>query len=241
MNGEGRAWGRAATFGLAVFALFAGQIVALLALTLWYGEGLGRLPDFSGDGAAISIVIMVSTPVQVALLWLFASRVDVNPAEYLGLKWPSRGELLFGVLVTVALIIVGDAVSWLAGRSLVTSFQTDIYTTASASGWLLWLLIAVVVLTPIGEEILFRGFLFRGWLRKPGDGWPVIVVTSLLWAVIHLQYDWYVIMQIFVFGLVLGWLRWASGSVILTIILHAMINGEGMIETALQQSLGWLR
>ena len=240
MSGESTAWGRAATLGLAVFALFAGQIIGLLALTLWYGQGLGHLPDFSGDGAAISIIIMVSTPVEVALLWLFASRVAANPADYLGLKWPSRGELLFGIVATVALIVLGNAVSWLVGRSLVTSFQTDIYATARSSGWLVLLLIAVVILTPIGEEILFRGFLFRGWLRKPGDAWLVIVATSMLWALIHLQYDWYVISQIFVFGLVLGWLRWASGSTILTILLHAMINAEGMIETVVQ-SLGWLR
>lgn len=240
MSGESAAWGRGATLGLAVLALFAGQIIGLLALTLWYGQGLSHLPDFSGDGTAISIIIGVSTPVEVALLWLFASRGDVNPADYLGLKWPSRGELLFGILATVTLIVLGNAVSWLVGRSLVTSFQTDIYATARASGWLVLLLIAVVILTPIGEEILFRGFLFRGWLHKPVDAWPVIAATSLLWALIHLQYDWYVISQIFVFGLVLGWLRWASGSTILTIILHAMINAEGMIETVLQQNFGWL-
>ena len=62
--------------------------------------------------------------------------------------------------------------------------------------------------------------------------------TSLLWAIIHLQYDWYVIAQIFVFGLLLGWLRWASGSTILTILLHALINAEGMLETVLDQK--WL-
>ena len=33
------------------------------------------------------------------------------------------------------------------------------------------------------------------------------------------------------FGVYLGWIRWATGSTILTILLHALINTEGMIET----------
>ena len=53
-----------------------------------------------------------------------------------------------------------------------------------------------------------------------------------------MQYDWYVIAQIFVFGLLLGWLRWASGSTILTMLLHALINAEGMLETFVD--LKWL-
>ena len=228
MNGENKAWGRGATFALAVFAVLAGQFTALLALTFWYGQTLGHLPNFSGDGAAITLIIAVSTPVEVALLALFATRAGANAVQYLGLTWPKRGELLFGLAAMVAMIVAGNVLSWLLGRNLVTPFQTDIYTTASTAGWLLWLLIAVVILTPIGEEVLFRGFLFRGWLRAPRDAWPVIVATSLLWAIIHLQYDWYVIAQIFVFGLLLGWLRWASGSTILTIILHSVINAEGM-------------
>ncbi|MGH6666015.1 MAG: lysostaphin resistance A-like protein [Pseudolabrys sp.] len=224
-------WGRFASLALAGAAVLAGQFVALTALTFWYGKGIGHLPNFSGDGAAIAIIIAVSTPVEVALLWLFARRASASAAEYLGLIWPRRGEIIFGVLTMIVLMAAADLLSWLVGRPFVTSFQTEIYSSASAGGWLLWLWLAIVVATPIGEEIVFRGFLFRGWLKSPRDVWPVIVATSLLWAVIHLQYDWYVIGQIFAFGLLLGWMRWATGSTLLTILLHALINTEGMLET----------
>jgi len=229
---------RGATLALAVFALLSGQLAALLALTWWYGRSLGHLPDFSGDGAAITVIIGVSTPVEVALLALFARRTGASAAAYLGLIWPRRGEVAFGVAAMAVMIVAGNVLSWLVGRSLVTPFQIDIYTTARAGGWLLWLWLAIVVFTPIGEEILFRGFLFRGWLQQPRDAWAVIVITSLLWAFIHVQYDWYVIAQIFIFGLLLGWMRWATGSTLLTILLHALINTEGMLETLVD--LKWL-
>jgi uncharacterized protein len=40
-----------------------------------------------------------------------------------------------------------------------------------------------------------------------------------------------VIFQVFCFGVMLGWLRWATGSTILTMLLHGLINFEGMLET----------
>jgi membrane protease YdiL (CAAX protease family) len=233
---DAKPWGRAASFGLGLFALLAGQMVALLALTWWFGRGLSQLPNFSGDGAAVTLIIFVSTPVQVGLLVLFARRAGAA-GDYLGLIWPSRGELIFGTAVVGAAIVVGNLLSWLAGHSIVTTFQTDILSTASATGWLPWLLLAILVVTPVGEELLFRGFLFRGWLKSPRDVWPVIVVTALLWAIIHVQYDWFVIGQVFAFGVLLGWIRWCSGSTILTILLHAMINIEGTIETYLSLHL----
>jgi membrane protease YdiL (CAAX protease family) len=226
-------WGRWATLGFAVVALLGSQAVALLMLTWWYGVGLAHLPDFSGDGVAVALIIFVSIPVQLAMLYLLAQRGGGSAVDYLGLKWPSRNELGIGVALTVGLIILGNAVSWILGRTIVTSFQLDIYRTAAAAGWLPLLWLAVVVVTPIGEETLFRGFLFRGWLRTPRDAWPVIVVTAVLWALVHVQYDAYVIAQVFVFGLMLGWLRWATGSTILTMLLHGMINFEGMLETAI--------
>jgi len=224
-------WGRLPTLGLGVIALLAGQTAALMALSWWFGVRLGRLPDFSGDGVAVMLVIFVSTPVQVLLLALFAMRAGSDAADYLGLTLPRRSEVVFGIVAVAAVIIASNALSWLLGQNIVTAFQSDIYRTASAAGWLPWLWLAVVVATPIGEETLFRGFLFRGWLRSPRDAWPVIVVTALLWALTHVQYDWYVTGQVFAFGLLLGWMRWCSGSTILTILLHALINLEGMLET----------
>lgn len=237
--GDKKSWGRLASFGLGFVAMLAGQMAALMALSWWIGAGLGQMPDFGGDGVAVTLIIFVSTPIQVLLLATFAQRAGGSATVYLGLTLPRRSELVFGVAAVVALIVVSNAVSWLLGHNIVTSFQTDIFRTAAAAGWLplLMLWLATVVVTPIGEESLFRGFLFRGWLRSPRDAWAVIVVTALLWAIIHVQYDWYVIAQVFSFGLLLGWMRWATGSTILTMLLHALINLEGMIETFV--ALNW--
>ena len=233
MTAETKPWGRLATFGFGFLAMMVGQFAALVALTLWLGQDLTKMPDFSGDGVAVTLIILVSTPIQLLLLAVFARMAGSNPFDYLALTWPRRSEVIFGVCITAALIIVGDALSWLLGNNIVTSFQSDIFRTAVGAGplALLCLCFAVIVVTPIGEEALFRGFLFRGWLRGPNDAWAVIFITAALWALIHLQYDWYVTGQIFAFGLMLGWMRWATGSTVLTILLHAMINLEGMIET----------
>lgn len=233
MGGGVKAWGRFASLALAIFALLAGQGVSLAAVSWLYGLPLSALPAIGGDGVAVAIIILVSTPLQVGLLIVLAHRAGGDPLHYLALTVPTRGQVAFGVAGVIALIAVGNAVSWLFGRDIVTTFQSDIVRTASTAGWLVLLWIAVVVVAPVGEEILFRGFIFRGWLRTPNDVWPAIVVTAALFAILHIQYDWFVIGQVFCFGLFLGWMRWATGSTLLTVLLHALINFEGMLETML--------
>ena len=90
---------------------------------------------------------------------------------------------------------------------------------------------ATIVIAPAGEEAMFRGFLFRGWVRSPRWVWPAIVVISILWAMLHIQYDWAGVLQIFIVGLFLGWMRWRSGSLVLTFLLHGLFNLEGTLET----------
>ena len=226
-------WGRWATFGLGLVALLAGQLAALAALTVWYGVDVAGLPDFTGDGPAVIVVIIAAAPVQVLLLAVFVWIRGASAHDYFGLTWPRRSDLIFGIVAVVGLIVAGDALSFMLGHNIVTQFQSDIYSTAAAADALPLLWFAVVAVTPASEELLFRGFLFRGWLHSPRDVWPVIMVTALLWALMHVQYDWYVIGQVFVSGVLLGWLRWASGSTILTILLHGLINFEGMVESVM--------
>ena len=232
MNGGTKPFGVVATFVIGAIALLLGQLAGIAALSGWYGINLRQVGALSQDGGAIVLFIFVSAPVQVALLVL-AARSKGSAAEYLGYKLPRRGELMLAVIVLAVLIFVGDTVSWLAGRHIVDRFQADIYQTAKSANLLPLLLIAITVLIPIGEETLFRGFLFSGWLRSARDAWPVILITAGIFAIIHVQYDWFLIAQVFIFGIFFGWVRWATGSTVLTMLLHGLVNLEGMIETML--------
>ena len=224
-------WGRWATLGLGLIAMLVGQIAALTAVIWWYGMNLTRLLDVASDGVVATLIICISTPVQILLLALMARQAGSSAADYLGLTLPRKRDVVVGIIAVLVFIVLADGISWLLGRDLVTQFQLDLYRTASAAGWLPWLLLTVVVVAPIGEETLFRGFLFRGWHRSAHDAWAVIIVIALLWALIHLQYDLYNMAQVFAYGLLLGWLRWVTGSTILTILLHGLINFEGLFET----------
>ena len=211
--------------------MLVGQIASLTMLIWWYGLGLAQLSDFAADGVAVTLLTCISTPVQVLLLALMARQTGASAADYLGLRLPRKSDVVVGIIAVVSFIVVVDGVSWLLGRDIVTQFQLDIYRTASATGWLPWLWLTLAVVAPIGEETLFRGFLFRGWHRSPRDAWSAIIVTALLWALVHVQYDFYAIAQVFAYGVMLGWFRWVTGSTILTMVLHGLINFEGMLET----------
>jgi uncharacterized protein len=232
VTGAIKPWGVFATFVLGAIALLAGQLSGIAALGSLYGFNLGDVATVSQDGGAIVLFIFVSAPVQVAVL-LVAAAYKGNAAAYLGYMLPRRSEVVFGVATVAALIVLGDAVNWLAGRNIVDRFQTDIYQAASNANMLPLLLVAITIFIPVTEESLFRGFLFRGWLRTPQHAWPVIVFTAGLFAIIHVQYDWFLIAQVFAFGVVFGWMRWATGSAILTMLLHGLVNLEGMVETIL--------
>jgi uncharacterized protein len=227
-------WGYWATLGWAVVAFLAGQFIAFgLLLVLHIGDW-NVLLQTPFDGELVTLFILISNPVTIGALALAVRLAHGNQIEYFALHRPQRRDVTLGIGCLVALIAVCDALLYLSGRTLVTPFQLQSYTTAAAEGWLLPMFAAAVLVAPAGEEIMFRGFLFRGWARSERSAWPAIVVISLLWAMLHVQYDWTGMLQIFVIGLFLGWMRLRSGSTVLTFVLHALFNIEGTMETVVQ-------
>jgi len=85
--------------------------------------------------------------------------------------------------------------------------------------WVVWLVIGI---TPaICEELFFRGLVFSG-LRRLGV-WPAVLGSALLFALAHASI--YRLMPTFILGVVLGVLRWRSGSVVPGMVMHAINNG----------------
>jgi uncharacterized protein len=229
-----KSWGYWATFGWALLAFVVGQFVALAILIWWRLGDLESVLTKPFDGAMITLFVVIANPLMIAVLALAVRLKRATLADYFALALPRLRDFVLGLACLVVLVVISDLLLYVSGRDLVTPFQLQSYASATAEGWLPALLAAAILVAPAGEEIMFRGFLFRGWARSDRTAWPAIVVISLLWAALHIQYDWAGVLQIFVIGLFLGWMRWRSGSTVLTFVLHALFNLEGTLETALQ-------
>ncbi len=223
-----------ATFAWA-FAAFVVAQIAALAVLLWYRHGdLGAVVAAPYDGAIVTLSVFVLNPVSIAVLLLAVQFRDADPVEYLALVPPRLGTATLGAIGIVVIIAATDALLFVSGQAIVSSFQVVSYTTAAAEGWLPLMWFATVIVAPAGEEIMFRGYLFRGWVHSRRGAWIGIPLISLLWMGLHVQYDWTGMAEILAAGLYLGWIRWRSGSTLLTFFLHALFNLEGMFETMAQ-------
>ena len=228
------------------FVVFAAMFIGQLAVVGWflYRQG-GTIDQESfgdavrhvvGHGLTISLSVITGLPAVVAALWIAIRIKGARFADYLGLRSFSWVNLAIGVVALFVLVMGWDAVSRATGREVEPGFMGDVLKTARADGALWILVIAFCVAAPITEEFFARGFLYRGWsesfLRVPG----AIVLSSLVWTGLHLQYNWYFLGEVFSIGLLLGYLRYRSNSTWLTIILHGLNNLGAVVQTILLTS-----
>ncbi len=84
-----------------------------------------------------------------------------------------------------------------------------------------WLLISAVLLAPLFEESIFRGYL-GGVLRKSYGGLAAWIISAVVFGVVHAIPS--VILTATLSGLVLGYYYFRSRSLWMVIVLHALNN-----------------
>jgi membrane protease YdiL (CAAX protease family) len=225
-------WGAAG-----VCAWFAVQFAVIVAVIVWRDStapGSVDMQKMASDGFLLAFITIVAAPAWIGVSVLAARLRGWRTRDYLALVPPRRGEVVAGVACLAALLVGFDLLTLLVGRDVVPGFMREAYLSARMSGSLPLFFIAVVIVAPVSEEIAFRGFLFRGlaasWLGVSG----AMILTSAAWAAMHVQYDAFTLAQIFFIGLLLGWIRWASASTLLTIVLHMLANLTACIQAAIK-------
>jgi membrane protease YdiL (CAAX protease family) len=232
-------WGLWATLGWVILAFVLSSVAGLVVVLIWRPDAImSGGADMLKDGPLISVTTIASAAVQVGMLAMAARLARWPAGEYLGLVRPAAGPALIAIAILIVFLLGYDALTYLLGRDIVTPFQVDTYRTARDSGTLSLLWLTFVVVAPVAEEIMFRGFLFRGWVRSERSAIPVILVISLLFAAIHVQYDWFGMLQVFFIGLLLAIARWRSGSTLLTILMHMLANLWATVESMIK--VEWL-
>lgn len=235
---EPRVWKFIGTslWGVVLFgAMFVGQIT-VVAWFLWNNGGsLDRdtLVGLMSNGRVISLSVIMGLPAILLALWIAIRWSRIPFADYLALRWPSWRMLGTGVVSLALLMVACEIVSRVAGRESSPGFMMEVLKTAQADGALWLLVFAFCVAAPITEEFFARGFLYRGWsesfLRPAG----AILLSSAVWTLMHLQYNWFFLAQVFSIGLLFGYLRYRSNSTWLTVILHGINNLAATVQTLL--------
>ena len=86
--------------------------------------------------------------------------------------------------------------------------------------------LVVAIFAPIFEEWMCRGMVLRGLLTKMKPVWA-IVISALFFAVIHAN-PWQAL-NAFLIGMVMGYVYYKTGSLILTMIIHFVNNGTAVV------------
>jgi membrane protease YdiL (CAAX protease family) len=197
------------------------------------GAGIvGGIAWFTGEGENtevandpwLPLMLIGVNAIQIAALAAAARLARWPVIRYFALVPPRRRDVVSGFVALILVIGALEIITRVLGRDSVDPFQGESYRAARSAGLLLVLWFAFVVAAPVGEEILFRGFMFRGWAASPLGPLGTIVVTSVIFASVHTQYDWFGMVQTGCLALLFGWLRWRSGSTLLTIFLHTLVN-----------------
>ena len=226
---------RALQVVLGIIAVIFGVALAFVAVVplseLWVSESY-RQPVVAWIGTH------VLGGVIVAVVWFLALRRGRLPFRVLGFR-PSRLSLSRTALYTLGAL--GASLSVTAAYGLLTGqfgLERLDYTSVLFPGLLVILTYqAIAVVTPITEEMFFRGFVYAG--LRTSFGVPLgMVISAIVFSVFHLNpKEPTVIIPIFFTGLFFAWLYQRTGSIWPSVAAHA---GQNALALTLVLTQGYL-
>ena len=215
---------------LGFFLIYAALSVAHMLIvhyTIGFAAHVGSagrpLPSFLVVSQWLKAIALLA-----AVWWLALQRHRLSWRD-LGLVRCSRNWLVLAVVVAIA----GFALRLLLAKVMVSALPDWARFMASPYGWfdaswplMLALMLTTIVITPVVEEIFFRGFLFQ-WMATHRPVWLAMLISSLIFGVSHLvpaQAISAALMSLLILLLYLG-----SRSIWPCIVCHVVNNALGML------------
>jgi membrane protease YdiL (CAAX protease family) len=227
-------WGPMAAVVVVILGMVLGEIFGAMTIGLFIG--------FMNDGRDIAsklaatemqfLYVLMSGLGSLLILWLFMRWRKIHwrsPGFNRHPKWQDLGwSGLVLPIYFIALIIVSSIAGMFLGVDINQEQEIGFNQVYGSTGLILTF-ISLVVIPPIVEEILFRGFLFTG-LRTKLKFWQATAITSVLFAIPHLFASshgllWVAAIDTFILSLFLCYIRERTGNLWAPIALHAMKNG----------------
>jgi membrane protease YdiL (CAAX protease family) len=210
-----------------VLLLFFGQAVLSAAMEGKTERTLGVVDI--GSAIAVQFFLLGITVMIIAF--------RLHPAKWLGLRWPLWRHLFWigpaGVgAMWILMIILGFSgyVEW--ARSLGSDSQETVKLFQNAKDPLLLGLLGftAVIVAPICEEVVFRGFMY-GATKKYAGIWGGGIFSAIIFACAHGNLQ--ALLPLFILALFLTWLYEKTGTIWAPIAVHLCFNAATVLVQAL--------
>jgi membrane protease YdiL (CAAX protease family) len=187
-------------------------------------------PTLWGNSYSPSFVLLIQVAI-LGLIWLASGMHGGNRRAVLSLKFPVGGlarTVSIACLIWLLTVPTGFLVNEFFGHvAEPIHFRSVNFNEA-------WLhrffpaieFVSLVFVTPLMEEFIFRGFLLSAITRSKIGFAGAGLVTSALWASMHVSYPWHSLFMVFVVGLFLSWAIWKTGSLWTCVLAHGLYNLE---------------
>lgn len=177
---------------------------------------------------AVGFQIMIAALVVGFMAW------RLNPVTWLGLRWARwpwvlliAPAVLVGMWVFIIALDVAGFNSWVQGWSG-DGTQDTVMLFQESDDWgvLVVMSLLAVVVAPVTEEVIFRGYLYPA-ARHFSGRWPAALFSALVFAAAHSNV--LALLPLLVLALVLVFVYGLTRSIWAPIACHAIFNGATVV------------
>ena len=182
----------------------------------------------------VYISIFIGQGFMAVPLVIYLHKNNISLVKALRLNPVSPMILAGTVLIALGTVLISEEFDrliefFIADPESFEQIEQFLQIESFSSGVILFL--GIAIFAPIGEELLFRGYLLQALENHWQDVTRAILVTALAFAIIHLNPYW--VVQAYLMGVVLGYLSWRTDSVLPAIVCHGVYNALALLITNL--------
>ena len=213
----------------------------------------GLSTDFFESAAGTTLLSALVYLTTIAILLVSGTKVKRLAADrkILGIKsWLSWSDIGIGVLAVLPYFILSGVVAalvvWLSGGSELNQNQSIAFEDVRTRLELMLAFFTLVVVAPLSEELVFRGYYF-GKLRAKLSAIATIIISAVVFGLLHLpgavtengiDLQTAAALDTMILGLVLGGLREWTGSIWAGFVLHMAKNAIAFYFLFIYPQLG---
>ncbi|HET7320139.1 MAG TPA: type II CAAX endopeptidase family protein [Candidatus Saccharimonadales bacterium] len=225
----------ALTFAVVIF--FASQIIAGLVVSIypafqhWSHARANDWLDNSVLAQFFFVLLAEGLVLETIYLWLHGFRTKFSAIGWVRprLRDAAIGLAGWGIYFVVFLLLVSQVQHYFPHFNINQEQQIGFNHVHGTTGLVLTF-VSLVVLPPLAEELLMRGFLYTSFRKRLNFLWATLL-TSAIFASAHLPEGgaagplWIGAIDTFLLSLVLCYMREKTGSLWPGITAHAIKNG----------------